>query len=47
VTDRSGPDYTWIEKSPLWTMLLGFTYESTHVKFTFPLPVKGASPARR
>jgi hypothetical protein len=38
------PAWTWVEKSPWWTMALGFTYEETHVKFSFPLPVTGTGP---
>ena len=35
---------TWIEKSPWWTMLLGFSYKSTHVRFSFPLPEEQPKP---
>jgi hypothetical protein len=38
VADHPVMPFTWIEKSPWWTMLLGFRYETKHQRFSFPLP---------
>jgi hypothetical protein len=40
VGDHPTPELRWIEENPWWTRLLGFTYESTHIKFSFPLPAQ-------
>ena len=38
VADHPVMPFTWIEKSPWWTRLLGFSYQTTHLRFSFALP---------